>query len=137
MELTYTENEISEVATKVLKHSASKIFLFYGEMGVGKTTLINEIVKQLGVLQPASSPSFAIVNEYDLREGTAYHFDFYRINNLTEAFDIGFEDYLYSDNYVFIEWPDKIDPLLPKDATKIYIKTNPNRSRNIKIMPMR
>jgi tRNA threonylcarbamoyladenosine biosynthesis protein TsaE len=137
MEFTYTENEINEVATTLLKHSTSKIFLFYGEMGVGKTTLIKEIVKQLGVLQPSSSPSFSIVNEYDSREGIVYHFDFYRINDVTEAYDIGLEDYLYSGNYVFIEWPDKIDPLLPEDATTIYLKANTNGSRNIKIMPMR
>ncbi|MCZ4318978.1 tRNA (adenosine(37)-N6)-threonylcarbamoyltransferase complex ATPase subunit type 1 TsaE [Aequorivita viscosa] len=136
MERNYTENEINEVATSLLDQSTSKIFLFYGEMGVGKTTLIKEMVKQLGVEDPSSSPSFSIVNEYESNAGLIYHFDFYRINNYTEAYDIGLEDYLYSENYVFIEWPDKINPLLPENATNIYIKANTNGSRNIKIKPM-
>jgi tRNA threonylcarbamoyladenosine biosynthesis protein TsaE len=135
MGFTYTENEIDDVATSLLEHSASKIFLFYGEMGVGKTTLIKEIVKQLGVLQPSSSPSFSIVNEYDSREGVVYHFDFYRINDVSEAYDIGLEDYLYSGNYVFIEWPGKIDSLLPKDVTSVHITANTDGSRTIKILP--
>jgi tRNA threonylcarbamoyladenosine biosynthesis protein TsaE len=135
MERNYTENEINEVATSLLDQSTSKIFLFYGEMGVGKTTLIKEIVKQLGVLQPSSSPSFSIVNEYDSREGVVYHFDFYRINDVSEAYDIGLEDYLYSGNYVFIEWPGKIDSLLPKDVTSVHITANTDGSRTIKILP--
>ncbi len=133
MELTYTQDEISEVAEEILKSSNSKIFLFYGEMGVGKTTLIKEIVKQLGVTEISGSPSFSIVNEYGGSEGVIYHFDFYRINNIVEAYDIGVEDYFYSDHYIFIEWPDKIKELLPENSIAISIQKNKNGTRTLKI----
>lgn len=133
MELTYTQDQISEVAEQILGFSASNIFLFYGEMGVGKTTLIKEIVKQLGVTEISGSPSFSIVNEYEGKNGSVYHFDFYRINDVEEAYDIGVEDYFYSDNYVFIEWPEKIKELLPEDAVAINIQKNKNGSRTLKI----
>ena len=133
MELTYTQDQISEVAEQILKSSNSKIFLFYGEMGVGKTTLIKEIVKQLGVTEISGSPSFSIVNEYEGSEGVIYHFDFYRINNIVEAYDIGVEDYFYGDNYVFIEWPEKIRELLPENAIAINLQKNKNGSRTLKI----
>lgn len=133
MEITYTEDRISKVAEQILKDSASKIFLFYGEMGVGKTTLIKEIVKQLGVTEISGSPSFSIVNEYEGNNDTIYHFDFYRINNIVEAYDIGVEDYFYNDNYVFIEWPEKIKELLPNEAIAIDIKKNKNGSRTLTV----
>lgn len=132
MELTYNHNQISEVAEQILKSSASNIFLFYGEMGVGKTTLIKEIVKQLGVTEISGSPSFSIVNEYKGNDGEIYHFDFYRINDIEEAYDIGLEDYLYGDNYVFIEWPEKIKELLPENAIAINLQKNKNGSRTLK-----
>lgn len=131
MEVTYTQDQITEVAEEVLKSSASKVFLFYGEMGVGKTTLIKEIVKQLGVGEISGSPSFSIVNEYEGNNETIYHFDFYRINDIVEAYDIGVEDYFYSGNYVFIEWPEKIKDLLPESVHAIYIKKNKNGSRTL------
>lgn len=134
MEITYNQNEIQLVAEQLLKNSTSKIFLFYGEMGVGKTTLIKEIVKQLGVSESSNSPSFSIVNEYDTPEGAVYHFDFYRINHIAEAFDIGLEDYLYSNNYIFIEWPEKIISLLPDNANKLFININQNGSRTLKLI---
>lgn len=137
MEFTYTQDKIGQVAEQLLKNSASKVFLFYGDMGVGKTTFIKELVKQLGVIETSSSPSFSIVNEYETSQGAIYHFDFYRINDINEAFDIGLEDYLYSGNYIFIEWPEKINPLLPKDANKLYININPNGSRTLKFMPVK
>tara|TARA_R110000823_G_scaffold233253_1_gene359676 strand:- start:50426 stop:50839 length:414 start_codon:yes stop_codon:yes gene_type:complete len=137
MEFTYTQNEIGKVAEQLLKNSVSKIFLFYGNMGVGKTTLIKELVKQLGVMEISSSPSFSIVNEYDTPRGAIYHFDFYRIKDINEAFDIGLEDYLYSGNYIFIEWPEKIDQLLPEIANRIDIKNNNIGSRTLKFMPVK
>lgn len=137
MEFTYIQNDIVEIAEQLLKNSASKVFLFYGDMGVGKTTLIKELVKQLGVMEISSSPSFSIVNEYDTPQGAIYHFDFYRIKDITEAFDIGFEDYLYTGNYIFIEWPEKIDQLLPENANRIDIKININGSRTLKFMPVK
>ena len=137
MEFTYIQNDIGEIAEQLLKNSASNVFLFYGDMGVGKTTLIKELVKQLGVIETSSSPSFSIVNEYDTPKGAIYHFDFYRIKDIAEAFGIGLEDYLYSGAYIFIEWPEKIDRLLPEDANKINIKINNNGSRTLKFMPVK
>lgn len=137
MEFTYTQKEIGKVAEALLKNSESNVFLFYGSMGVGKTTLIKELAQQLGVKEPSSSPSFSIINEYDTPDGTVYHFDFYRINDISEAFDIGFEDYLYNGDYIFIEWPEKIEQLLPLDANKITLEINNNGSRTLKFMPLK
>lgn len=132
MEFTYSQDQISKVAAEILMLSGSKTFLFYGEMGVGKTTLIKEIVSQLGVTEISSSPSFSIVNEYERNNGAIYHFDFYRINDIEEAYDIGVEEYFYSDNYVFIEWPEKIKELLPVTAIAINIQKNSDGSRTLK-----
>ena len=137
MEFTYTQKEIGKVAEALLKNSESNVFLFYGSMGVGKTTLIKELALQLGVKEPSSSPSFSIINEYDTPDGTVYHFDFYRINDISEAFDIGFEDYLYNGDYILIEWPEKIEQLLPLDANKITLEINNNGSRTLKFMPLK
>lgn len=131
MVFTYNQHEISNIAEQILKCSTSKIFLFYGDMGVGKTTLIKEIVKQLGVTDISGSPSFSIVNEYEANEGPVYHFDFYRINNIEEAYDIGVEDYFYSNSMVFIEWPEKIKTLLPENSNVIKIKKNKDGSRTL------
>ena len=132
MELTYTQIEISKVAEQILTSSASKTFLFYGDMGVGKTTLIKEMVKQLGASEIPSSPSFSIVNEYETEKGTVYHFDFYRIENETEALDIGIEDYFDKDAWIFIEWPQKIKSFLPENAVIIKIESLENDSRMLK-----
>jgi tRNA threonylcarbamoyladenosine biosynthesis protein TsaE len=137
MEFTYTQIEIPKIAEKILTSSASKIFLFYGNMGVGKTTLIKEIVKQLGVDDISSSPSFSIVNEYQSDQGSIYHFDFYRIENIVEAYDMGVEDYFGSENYIFIEWPEKIQQILPEYANKLYINIQSNGSRTLKYMPVK
>lgn len=137
MELTYTQIEISKVAEQILISSESKTFLFYGNMGVGKTTLIKEILKQLGVDEISSSPSFSIVNEYHTSEETIFHFDFYRIKDIAEAYDIGVEDYFYFGNYIFIEWPEKINKLLPESANRIDIKINHNGSRTLKLTPVK
>src|SRR5690606_6637559 len=133
MELTYTQIEISKVAEQILANTTSKILLFYGTMGVGKTTLIKELVKQLGVDEISSSPSFSIVNEYHTPQNVIYHFDFYRIKDAVEAYDIGVEDYFYSGHYVFIEWPEKIDKILPNKTDNIYITKNNNGSRTLKL----
>lgn len=99
-----------------------KIIAFSGEMGAGKTTLIKAICEELGVKQNISSPTFSIVNEYLSASGKKiYHFDFYRINNISEAYDMGYEEYFYSDAYCFIEWPEKIAELMPKDMLKVNI----------------
>ena len=114
MKIKFSLHKIDEIAKKVLQNSRTKIIIFSGQMGSGKTTLISSISKILGSNSTVSSPTFSIVNEYELPNDKIYHFDFYRIKNYTEALDIGFEEYLKSDSWNFIEWPEKIYPLLPK-----------------------
>jgi tRNA threonylcarbamoyladenosine biosynthesis protein TsaE len=110
----------------------NKVVLFYGEMGAGKTTLIKEIGKQLGVTDGMSSPTFALVNEYHTKDnGSIYHFDLYRIKNIEECLDIGMEEYLYSGNYCFIEWPEIALPLLPDKYCSVSIKTEEDNTRSI------
>lgn len=99
-----------------------RIFAFFGAMGAGKTTFIKTICRELGVEDEALSPTFAIINEYHTKDGSSvYHIDFYRINKLEEVFDIGYEEYLYSGEYCFIEWPELIEELLPEEAVKVTI----------------
>ena len=119
MSIKYSLVDIDKVARKLLEESKTKIILFKGEMGSGKTTLISAMVKILGGDSKASSPTFSIVNEYKVKSNIVYHFDFYRIKNHIEALDIGIEDYFYSGNWNFIEWPDKIKHLLPDKITTI------------------
>ncbi len=133
MKTTYTLQDLPEVAGKVLAEVNSKTLLFYGEMGVGKTTFINVLAKQLGVEEPLSSPTFSIVNEYRVGDDKLYHFDCYRLESEEEALDIGIEDYLDSGNWCFIEWPEKIETLLPDTANKIALKKNHNGSRTVYI----
>lgn len=103
-------------------------------MGVGKTTLIKEICKQLGVIDNISSPTFSLVNEYEnTAEEKVYHFDFYRIEDENEAFDIGFEDYLAKNTWCLIEWPENVENLLPLDAVEIHISLQDNQQRNIQL----
>lgn len=131
MKLNYNLENLSEVATKVLKHSKSKNILFSGELGAGKTTLIKELVKQLDINDQVSSPTFSLVNEYDGENASVYHFDFYRIDDETEAYDMGFEDYLDDLHYVFIEWPEKISNLWPEHYTLIELQVKENQSRTM------
>jgi len=134
MNKTYDLNEISVIAKDVITKANYKIILFYGEMGSGKTTLIKEIVKQLGVEDTVNSPTFSLVNEYhSLKGGVIYHFDFYRIENEEEAFDIGLEEYLYRNHWCFIEWPDKVENLLPLESVAVHLSINHNNTRTIQI----
>jgi tRNA threonylcarbamoyladenosine biosynthesis protein TsaE len=108
--------------------------LFNGEMGAGKTTLIKEISKQLGVKDITSSPTFSLVNEYQTNRGeTIYHFDFYRVNDEEEAYDMGIEDYLYNDAWCFIEWGENVQNLLPLEITNINIDIVNTNQRTIEI----
>ena len=109
-----------------------KIFAFYGEMGAGKTTFIKALCKEAGVTDMVSSPTFALVYEYRTTSGIViYHFDFYRIKTPSELFDLGYEDYLYSGNICFIEWPELAENLLPKETVKVKIDINPDNTRRL------
>jgi len=116
-------NELKEAADQLLRECQDiKIWLFSGELGAGKTTLIKTLGKKLGVREEMSSPSFSIINEYGTPMGEfVYHFDFYRIKNEQEAYDIGTEEYFDSGNFCFVEWPEKIPSLVPKENIEIKI----------------
>lgn len=115
--------ELFKTAQQILDFAGEeKIFLFYGEMGAGKTTLIHHICMILGTEDHTSSPTFSIVNEYKRANGSIFHFDFYRLKNQNEALDLGYEDYFYSGNYCMVEWPTKIPDLLPESAIKVKIE---------------
>jgi len=130
----YALNELPEIAKEIIANTSSKILLFYGKMGVGKTTLIKEIVKQLGSLDIVSSPTFSLVNEYHSKtSANIYHFDFYRIASEEEALDIGIEEYFYSNNWCLIEWPNKVENLLPLKSTRIIISANNHQQRTIEL----
>ena len=107
-------NELTKVSEAILEqHPNVKVFLFNGAMGAGKTTLIKVLCEKLGVTENVQSPTFSLVNEYDSPNGTIYHFDFYRLETTEQAFEIGAEDYFFSNSYCFIEWPNLITNLLP------------------------
>ena len=121
------EEELCAVAKMILEKYNSKIFLFYGEMGVGKTSFIKKFCKELRVSDIVSSPTFSIVNQYlNVNDEIIYHFDFYRAEKKEEVFDIGYEEYLFSSSYCFIEWPEKIEDLLPTNYLKINMKLDDN-----------
>ena len=127
----FTIDQINDIAAKVLAASRQKIFLFYGEMGAGKTTLIKALCQKLGVTGQTSSPTFSIVNEYAGAKGRIYHFDFYRLKDQTEALDMGYEEYFYSGDYCFIEWPEKIPDLRPAHYTEVHIVAKADGEREI------
>ncbi|MCL6295027.1 tRNA (adenosine(37)-N6)-threonylcarbamoyltransferase complex ATPase subunit type 1 TsaE [Gaetbulibacter sp. 2012CJ34-3] len=133
MEISYELNEVEHVAKQLINHATSKTLLFYGNMGVGKTTLIKAIVKILGSNDEVSSPTFSIVNEYETVNDVIYHFDLYRINDIEEAYNFGIEDYLYSDHYKLIEWPEKIEPILFDEFDEIFIEFNSENKRILKL----
>jgi tRNA threonylcarbamoyladenosine biosynthesis protein TsaE len=133
MLLTTTSlTQLPEIASEIITFAANqKIFLFYGEMGAGKTTLIKSLCECLGTAEVVTSPTFSIVNEYNGSTNKIYHFDFYRLKNQTEALDMGYEEYFYSDAFCFVEWPEKIADLLPDYYISIHIKVTGNNSRQI------
>ena len=125
--------ELPNAASAILRFSKDqKIFLFHGNMGAGKTTLIKSLCAALGVKDNVTSPTFSIVNEYQASGNQkVYHFDFYRLKNQTEALDMGYEEYFYSDAYCFVEWPEMIPDLLPDHYINIKISLAGNNSREI------
>ena len=128
-------SDIDIVAQKFVENIGNrKVFAFYGEMGAGKTTFIKALCKFLGVTETITSPTFAIVNEYSTEnDDPIFHFDFYRIKNIDEAYDFGYEDYFYSGHLCFIEWPELVEPLLPEGVVKVQIVVEDNEQRSILI----
>lgn len=128
-----TINSVSElptVATELLTYSkGQKFFIFEGDMAAGKTTFIKSFCEAIGVADVVSSPTFSIVNEYESNDGPVYHFDFYRLKNLQEAYDIGYEEYFYSGDYCLVEWPSKVEELLPEQYIKIEITVTGSEQR--------
>jgi len=135
MNIIFSLDQINEVAEQIIAQNPKKIILFNGEMGVGKTTLIKQLCKTLGVKDATSSPTFSLVNEYyTVSNQIVYHFDFYRLNKETEALDMGVDDYLYSGNWCFIEWSEKIENLIPEEHSIISITLLEDGNRELKLM---
>jgi tRNA threonylcarbamoyladenosine biosynthesis protein TsaE len=134
MNKNYSLEDLSLIASEIISSAKSKTLLFYGEMGVGKTTLIKEICKELKVQDSISSPTFSLVNEYQTSTNEkVFHFDFYRITDQEEALDIGIEEYFYNNDWCLIEWPGNIENLLPLDAVEIHLTSAEKRMRNIQL----
>ena len=121
------------VAEKLIKNFPKhRVFAFYGKMGAGKTTFIQSVCEALGSGDIVTSPTFALINEYYVpSKSPIFHFDFYRIKDIEEAFDLGYEDYLYSGNYCFIEWPEMIESILPENIVKVQIEVDEEELRTI------
>ncbi|MBR2170438.1 MAG: tRNA (adenosine(37)-N6)-threonylcarbamoyltransferase complex ATPase subunit type 1 TsaE [Alistipes sp.] len=128
-------SELQNVAEQIIESlNGRNVVLFYGGMGAGKTTLISRIAALLGAEDQVTSPTFAIVNQYVADDsGHIYHFDFYRIERLEEAFDFGYEEYFYSGELCLVEWPEKIEPLLPDDAMIVRIEVGDDEHRVFEI----
>lgn len=126
-------SELNKVAEKFIEaHPADRLFAFYGKMGSGKTTFIKALCEKLQVIDYVTSPTFALINVYETEQSKEiYHFDFYRINRLEEIYDLGYEEYFFSDRYCFVEWPELIEPLLPPNTVRITITEMENGSRII------
>ncbi|MEC5166511.1 tRNA threonylcarbamoyladenosine biosynthesis protein TsaE [Flavobacterium sp. PL11] len=134
MEINFSLQQIEEVAQNILANNPHKVILFHGEMGVGKTTLIKQLCKSLGVVGSTSSPTFSLVNEYETASNQIiYHFDFYRLNKESEALDMGIDEYLYSANWCFIEWAEKIPNLIPESHSVVKISLLADGNRLLKL----
>ncbi|MCD4724579.1 MAG: tRNA (adenosine(37)-N6)-threonylcarbamoyltransferase complex ATPase subunit type 1 TsaE [Bacteroidales bacterium] len=131
--ICHSTDELDYIAGDILdKAGGAHVFALFGEMGAGKTTLIKQFCSRLGITDVVTSPTFALINEYQSEnEGPVYHFDVYRIRKLEEVMDIGYETYFYSGNYVFIEWPEKIMELLPDKYVYLKIRELEDGSREI------
>ncbi|MDH3381207.1 MAG: tRNA (adenosine(37)-N6)-threonylcarbamoyltransferase complex ATPase subunit type 1 TsaE [Flavobacteriaceae bacterium] len=135
MKTRYHKNDLPQIAKTIIENSKSKIITFNGEMGAGKTTLIKELVKSLGINDVTSSPTFSLVNQYQANNNLlVFHFDFYRINNETEAMDMGIEEYFDSGAWCFIEWPNKVKNLLPLNIDEVIIEVINDQERTIEII---
>ena len=127
-------SELERVAEEILSSIGERrVVLLRGGMGAGKTTLVSRIASELGAEDTVTSPTFALVNQYEGREGTIYHFDFYRINRVEEVFDLGYEEYFYSGELCFVEWPEMVEGLLPEDAMEVRITVGDDDKRIFEI----
>ncbi len=134
MEIVFTIDQLESVAQQIIAQQPQKVILFHGEMGVGKTTLIKQLCENLGVLEATSSPTFSLVNEYEIANNQlVYHFDFYRLQNEMEALDMGADDYFYSGNWCFIEWAEKIPNLIPEEHSIITIELLADGKRHLQL----
>ena len=131
MEIIFKEEDIKQAAKQFVETMGENtVFAFYGKMGAGKTTFIKAVCEELGVADTVTSPTFAIVNEYEAAGGRPiYHFDFYRIKKVSEAYDMGCEEYFYSGHPCFIEWPELIEEVLPEETVNVTIETLSNGER--------
>ena len=129
---THSSEETSSLAGEILNACKNhKIFAIFGDLGAGKTVLVKAFCQELGVEDPVTSPTFSIVNEYHYPGGQIWHFDFYRIKNIEEAYDLGYEEYFDSGGYCFIEWPERVEALLPEDCVMIQIAQSGEQERII------
>ena len=137
MKKEFSLEHIDEVARELVQSVSGKVLCFYGEMGAGKTTLIKKIVKVLGGIDAANSPTFGLVNEYHSHKNEllGYHFDFYRIEQESEIYDLGFEDYLASKAWLFIEWPEKVSSVLPRNTENVHLRFIDENTRSIELNP--
>ena len=127
-------HDLDGIAARILKAAENqRIMAFYGQMGVGKTTLIRTMCRGLGVMTEVTSPTFALVNEYSSGDGPVFHFDFYRINRISEALDFGIDEYFDSGSWCLIEWPEKVEELLPESIVRVILNENPDGSRSIRV----
>ncbi len=131
MKLNYKLEDLDKIAATITKHLSKKVVCFNGDMGAGKTTLISAILKAMGSGDEASSPTFSIVNEYQIPNDKIYHFDFYRIDSVEEAFDMGVEYYFESDHWLFMEWSERIEELLPLEKHIITISVHNDNERTL------
>lgn len=131
MELNYTINDLDKVVNTLLNSSTSKVILFHGSMGVGKTTLIKSLVKTIGSADEVQSPTYSLVNEYNATNTKIYHFDLYRVESVEELYNMGFEEYLQEDVWVFIEWPELASEFFPKNTTNVFLEINEDNTRKI------
>ena len=137
MNREFSLEQIDEVARELVQSVSGKVLCFYGEMGAGKTTLIKKLVETLGGIDAANSPTFGLVNEYHSRKNEllGYHFDFYRIEHENEIYDLGFEDYLASKVWLFIEWPEKVSSVLPRNTENVHLRFIDENTRSIELNP--
>lgn len=130
--ISHSVDDLADIAKKILKNKDDRVIAFFGQMGAGKTTFIKTLCELLEVTDNVTSPTFSIINEYRTKKGEmVYHFDFYRMKNLSEILDLGTEDYFYSGNYCLIEWPEIIGQMLPDHSLKVHIEVDENTGDRI------